>query len=269
VTTSTIQGTVCDCLDSFGLAGTPQNIGQWERVASVASGAGLLVFGLRQCSLSGLLLGGVGAGLLYRGLTGHCHLYQALGVSTNDDSATRGGVPAQTGLKVEKTLSIERPARELFDHWRKFENLAHLMPNIESVRDLGNGCSHWVAKGPFGAKLEWDAEVHHEEPGRLIAWKSLPGGDIETAGSVHFDERPTGGGCDLYLSLKYNPPLGVVGAELAWLMGQGVEQKIEENLWAFKRKMEAAHIERTGEPRPVEHAAGQPLEGHLPRHRQS
>jgi uncharacterized membrane protein len=143
------------------------------------------------------------------------------------------------------------------------------MPNIESVRDLGNGRTHWVAKGPFGAKLEWDAEVHHEEPGRLIAWKSLPGGDIETAGSVHFDERPTGGGCDLYLSLKYNPPLGMVGAELAWLMGQGVEQKIEENLLAFKRKMEAPRGARAGETRPLEYVAGPPLEGNLPKNRQS
>ena len=254
MTNPTIQGTICDCLDTLGISGAPQNVGEWERLASVAGGAGLLVFGLRQCSLNGLLLGGVGAGLLYRGLTGHCHVYQALGASTHETEHDRGGVPAQAGLRVERTLSIERPARELFDHWRKFENLARLMPNIESVRDLGNGRTHWVASGPLGVKLEWDAVVHNEDPGRLIAWKSLPGGDIDTAGSVHFDEHPHGRACDLYLSLKYNPPLGVVGAELAWLMGDGIEQRIEENLRAFKQQMETARIERSGEGRAAEAA---------------
>ena len=41
-------------------------------------------------------------------------------------------------------------------------------------------------------QLEWDAEFINEKPGELIAWQSLSGADVQSAGSVHFS--PISGG---------------------------------------------------------------------------
>jgi uncharacterized membrane protein len=62
-----------------------RNVGEAERLLSLIGGGALAAFGLMRGGLAGLALGLVGGGLLYRGATGHCHLYGALGVSTADD----------------------------------------------------------------------------------------------------------------------------------------------------------------------------------------
>ena len=47
-------------------------------------GGVLALYGLTRGTLSGLGLGLLGGSLLYRGITGHCSCYQALGISTAD-----------------------------------------------------------------------------------------------------------------------------------------------------------------------------------------
>lgn len=74
----------------------------------------------------------------------------------------------------------------------------------------------------------------------MIAWSSLPGSQVDTAGSVHFDERADGRTTELTVSLKYNPPGGQAGAGVAWLIGSGAEQQVEEDLQRFKEKMETS-----------------------------
>src|SRR6476660_9442670 len=51
------------------------NVGDTERWISVAGGGLLVLVGLSRRSLAGLTAAGVGAGLIYRGLTGHCHVF--------------------------------------------------------------------------------------------------------------------------------------------------------------------------------------------------
>jgi len=58
------------------------NVGEKERMLSVLSGGALGLFGLTRGSLGGFALAAIGGSLLYRGMTGHCSLYQALDVST-------------------------------------------------------------------------------------------------------------------------------------------------------------------------------------------
>jgi uncharacterized membrane protein len=58
------------------------NVGDTERTISAIAGGGLLLFGLSRLSLTGLIGMAVGGALLYRGLTGHCNLYEALEMTT-------------------------------------------------------------------------------------------------------------------------------------------------------------------------------------------
>ena len=226
-----------------------QNVGTTERLLSLIGGGIIGGYGLQQRSLPGLLLAAAGGALLYRGITGHCHCYGALGISSNRDEDSATAVPAQIGFKVERSLMISRPASELYDRWRQFSTLPQIMRHLQSVTETGGGRSHWVARGPLGVTAEWDAELINEDSGRLIAWRSLPGSQVDTAGSVHFDELANGRGTRLAVSLKYNPPGGQIGAGLAWLFGGGIEQEIEQDLRRFKQLMETGEVATTeGQP---------------------
>jgi len=68
------------------------NVGEAERRASVVGGGALLFYGLTRRSLGGLFLTLLGGGLIHRGITGHCYLYEAMGVNT---SQAQGRVPGE------------------------------------------------------------------------------------------------------------------------------------------------------------------------------
>ena len=58
---------------------------------------------------------------------------------------------------VEETVTINRPARELYDFWRDFTNFPQFMDNIRSVQKLDEKRSHWVIEAPAGTSVEFDS----------------------------------------------------------------------------------------------------------------
>lgn len=218
------------------------NVGSRERWACAISGGALTIYGLRRRTPGGLLLTLAGAALLHRGTTGHCNTYQAFGITTaekGDDAA-----PIARDVHVEKSITINKPAEELYRFWREFENLPQFMRNLESVSPVGLDRWHWVAKGPLGTSVEWDAEIYNEKPNELIAWRSLEGADITNAGSVRF--TPSARGTQVKVNLNYNAPGGKVSALIAKLFGQEPGQMIEDDLRRLKLVLE------TGETTAVE-----------------
>jgi uncharacterized membrane protein len=115
------------------------------------------------------------------------------------------------------------------------------MDSLESVTVLDDRRSHWVAKGPLGARVEWDAAVHNEIPDELIAWRSLPGSDVDQAGSVHFMPGPDGG-TEVRVVLRYAPPAGTVGDAIGHVLGNDPGQQIADDLRRFKQVMEAGEV---------------------------
>jgi hypothetical protein len=63
-----------------------RNVNMLERWLSMIGGGALTTFGLRKGGLRGLLLSLAGGYLAQRGLTGHCAVYQALGMDTSGQS---------------------------------------------------------------------------------------------------------------------------------------------------------------------------------------
>jgi uncharacterized membrane protein len=59
-----------------------QNVNQSERSASLALGAGVLLGSIFGQGFGRLIAFGAAAGLIYRGMTGHCPLYEKLHVDT-------------------------------------------------------------------------------------------------------------------------------------------------------------------------------------------
>src|SRR5207253_193501 len=81
-------------------------------------------------------------------------------------------------VRLQKSLGINRPVDECFRFWHDFQNLPRFMTHLESVQTTGERLSHWVAKGPVGSRVEWDAEITDDRPNESIAWRSTENSDI-------------------------------------------------------------------------------------------
>lgn len=225
------------------ITGRNINVGDEERIASGLGGGALLLLGLKTGGVSGVLMALVGGGLIWRGATGHCAMYQALGQNTA--AGKHAGVEHNAGVKIEKSVTINKSASELYQFWRKLENLPHVMSHLESVTSNGKQ-SHWKAKAPAGMSVEWDAEIINEKENELIAWRSLPDAQVPNAGSVRFTPASNGRGTEVKVALSYEPPAGYLGSLVAKLFGEEPGQQVQEDLRRFKQLME------TGETASVE-----------------
>jgi len=220
---------------------TTTNISSPERWTTAFLGGGLATYGLLKRTPGSLALGAAGLYLIYRGSTGYCPAYAAAGVKNtagDDQGAVREKLGA-VGIKVTHAVTILKPAGELYNFWRDFTNLPRIMDHLNSVTVQDGGRSHWVAKAPLGRTVEWDAEIINEAPNELIAWCSLPGADVDNAGSVTFKPAPTGRGTELRVELSYAPPAGKVGATVAKLLGEEPTKQLDDDLRHFKQLMEA------------------------------
>lgn len=239
-------------LEKDGNLRVRQNVGNGERLVSILGGLGLGLYGLSlsRGKLTSLLCTVVGGGFVYRGITGHCYCYEAAGVSTaNQHSAT--AVPARKGHKLEKAVTINCDPRDIYQRWRDLESLPKLMTHLKSVKVLDDKRSHWTADGVFGHDhLEWDAEIINERENELLAWKSLPGGDVDSAGSIRLRPLSHSRGTEVFVQLKYNPPAGKLGAHVAAWLGDGLDQKLDEDLRRFKQILETGEVASIdGQPR--------------------
>ena len=215
------------------------NVGRQERLISGLAGAALGLYSLRRKRMRGLLLPIAGS-LLSRAITGRCPVNRAIG--RNSARGERRSSPVASlgrgdGIRVEQAVTIERPREEIYRFWRNFENLPRFMDHLEAVHVLDEQRSHWVAKGLAGTRVEWDAEIHNEIPNDLIAWRSLPGSEVDQAGSVHF--VPVAGGTEVRVVLRYDPPAGRLGAAVARLFGEDPSRQVAEDLRRFKQVLEA------------------------------
>ena len=152
------------------------------------------------------------------------------------------------GLRVERTMTIMRPADELYRAWRDLPRLPELMQHLESVTPLDGKRSRWSARGPGGVSVEWEAEIMADEPGRLIAWRSVPGSDVDNAGSVRFTPAPAERGTEVKVRLSYAPPAGRLGGAVATVFGRGADRQVREDLRRFKQRMEAGEVATAGAP---------------------
>ena len=243
VTTSTVRASQ-RLMHAMDEGKTTVNVGQVERLASEVGGGVLILAGLMHGGVKGLTIAALGGGLLYRGATGHCHLYDALGANTaaGDEQGPFDSVPARRGVKVEESITIGRSPEEVYRYWRDYTNLPKFMENIASVSEIGHDRTHWVMTAPLGLTLEWDSEIYNDKPGELIAWRSLEGAQVDTAGSVHFIAAPGGRGTEVRVSQKMNPPGGKASVALAKLFGQDPANQTRGNLRRLKQILEAGEI---------------------------
>jgi uncharacterized membrane protein len=139
--------------------------------------------------------------------------------------------------KIKKRMTVEAPVDVVYRAWHNFENFPRFMSNVQDVRVVSRGKSHWKARLPLSPPAEWDAEMTLDEPNKAIGWRSIggPRSGVENAGRVNFE--PHGRFTDLELTLDYEPPGGLLGSIIAKVIANP-ERRVEDDLWRFKETIE-------------------------------
>lgn len=213
-------------------SGLTANVGNIERVVTLAAGAALLGYAWRQRSRG---LGVTSAGLLARGATGFCPAYAALGV---DHSNTKHALSGAKGVHVRESVTVNASPEELYTFWRQLELLPSVMPHLERVEQIDFKVSQWTGKAFGQVPVTWKAEIINEVPFETIGWKTLPGEAIQHAGSVVFKRLPGTSTTDVRVHLQYSPPGGKAAAWFAALMGQDPAKLTREGLEALKKRFD-------------------------------
>ena len=218
-------------------------ISSTARWTSTIAGAALAAAGYRR---SNRALGLLGLGLIARGASGWCPATAAMNARSHDfEEPTKRYLGGPGGVIVEAEVTIHRPVSEVYSYWRNLENLPRFMEHLEEVTVTDRSRSHWVARGPLGVTVEWDAEIINDIPPTLLSWKSVGQSEVVSAGSVRF--KPVGEqATHVKVKLQYDPPAGKVGATVAWLLGEDPQHQITEDLRRFKQLLETGEIPAAG-----------------------
>jgi uncharacterized membrane protein len=225
----------------------------WTRVAGDATDLTLLALAWRRNRKSAVRLAIATGNVI--GITA-VDLYAALRLSRRKAEAAEGregergerprhGANGGGPMHVKAAVTVRRAREDVYGFWRNFENLPTFMAHLDSVEDKGHRRSHWRVTGPAGAKVEWDAELEEDRPGRLIAWHSLEGSGVENSGRVRFVDAPRNQGTEVHVEFDYDPPAGRVGELLAKAFGEEPTQQAKDDLRRFKQVMETGFVVRS------------------------
>ena len=212
-----------------------------ENWMALGAGTLLLLVGATRRPAVGTCFAVASAPLLYRGLTGRWP--DVLNGKAQPDS-TRSALAGERGVHVRESVRLEVPVADVYRFWRRLENLPRFMTHLDHVSETSSHTSHWKAAGPAGLVVEWDAEIINEVENKVLGWRSLPGSDVATAGSVNFDAVRGGRSTQVRVHLQYAPPAGKAGALLASLFGREPSQTVREDLRHFKQLLEAGEVPR-------------------------
>lgn len=195
-----------------------------KRMASLLGGGTMAAWGLRRGGLFGLGIAALGGVLAWSGATGQ----------SVAGTVSRMARP----VTITRSITIGRPRKELWEFWRRQENLARFMTHVLRIEPISETRYHWVVRGPMGVELHWDCELDPTPTNERIAWTALPGADIHNEGEVVFRDAPGGRGTEIHVTLTYRPPAGRTGRFLAQILGEEPEKQTAEDLRHLKQILE-------------------------------
>jgi uncharacterized membrane protein len=209
---------------------------QAQILAVLGAAAGAVCLGVRRQPLAAACFGAAATVLACDAWT---RRGMALSGQADANDHTRAALGGSRGLHVRESVRLDRPVEEVYRYWRQLENLPRFMRHVERVTESPHGFSHWVARGPGGVRVEWDAEIINDVPNRVIGWRSIPGSDLTSAGSVQFADVRNGRSTHVTVHMQYAPPAGKAGAFLATVFGRNPASVVREDLRRLKQSLEA------------------------------
>ncbi|MGB7786117.1 MAG: SRPBCC family protein [Salinimicrobium sp.] len=200
------------------------NVSREERGLSLLAGGYLLLDAMIGKNKSFLEAAFAGY-LLFRGVTGNCPAYTAIG-KTKPDNHSRN-------VNIQVSQLVNKPRKEVYEFWRQVENLPLFMEHLKHVEALDDKLSLWEARIPGGiGNVRWKSEIVKEVPYELLGWQSLPGSSIYNAGKVEF--KDAGDGTEMHVVISYHAPGGIPGEGAARLINPIFKDLLEEDVHNFK-----------------------------------
>lgn len=191
------------------------------RWSALITGGALALIGLSKRSKSGVAIATAGGLLSYAG-------------------AKTGTQPQE--LIARSSILLNCTPDEAYQFWSNFENLPLFMRHLESVTRLGESRSRWIAIGPLGKRVVWDAEIAFDRKDDVIAWRSLPDSEIYVDGIVKFRNAPANRGTIITVVVVYQPPAGAIGGALAKILGKDPSFMMRQDLRRLKALIETGEI---------------------------
>jgi uncharacterized membrane protein len=149
---------------------------------------------------------------------------------------------------IGRTVTIGKPAQELYAFWRKFERFPEFMDNVREIRRVDDTRSEWIIEAPGGATVSLKTRIVEDQPGKTIAWVTEPDSQIEHEGRVEFADAPPGRGTYVRLLLRYTPPAGELGRLVAKVMQREPNVQARRDLRRFKQLMETGEVPVNASP---------------------
>ena len=140
-----------------------------------------------------------------------------------------------------ETVTIARPADELYAYWRDIRNLPNFVENLESVERIDDRRSRWTVKAPAGKTVSWVSEITDDCPGESISWQSVEGADVPNSGKVEFIDMGERGTI-VRAVIAYEPPAGIIGKAVAKMFQREPRIQSRRDLRRFKQLMETGEI---------------------------
>lgn len=217
-----------------------KNVGTTSRIVSAAAGAYLLYDSLfrEKKSIPEAVLAGY---LLFRGVSGFCPVSKVVGIGKNGEKDQK----LAENINIRTNLSINKNKKEVYEFWRKLDNLPLFMKHLEYVKDVDGKLSEWSAKipGDMGT-IVWISEIVKDIPNEHIGWRSLPGSTIDNAGNVKFKDAGKYG-TEVQVVISYQAPAGMLGEGIGRMFTNLFEELLLEDIKNLKRYLESGEIAST------------------------
>ena len=224
----------------YDQAGARINVGALERVLSAIGGGLLIKRNFFNCTLMGIAKLAIGAGLIRRGFTGHCNMYEALKFSTSNQDKRDYPGASEAAVPVHAEMSVAVPPLQAYELWRDPDNQRWIFGHFATVESMSLDRVHWQLRNPIG--FEWDALIVADSPGELIRWETLPGAGIPNEGRIRFMATDTGGTRLIY-DCRFDPPAGALAIKVLKIVGITPESIVGRALRRFKDLAEMGMVQ--------------------------
>ncbi len=159
--------------------------------------------------------------------------------------AAAGGLLAYSGTRAKSGSSVAhcsmiinaRP-EQVYSFWRNLENLPLFMKHLENVSITGPRSSRWVAIGPMGSRIAWDAEITDERQNEEIRWRSRENSDVQVDGAVRFTEAWGNRGTLVEVLTAVDAP----GLAVAKIFGKDPSFMMRQDIRRLKALIETGEI---------------------------
>jgi uncharacterized membrane protein len=196
---------------------------------------------------AGALIATVGAALFFAKKSKGDGMGNAL-VSDAPPWTLRDKPKGDKGALIGRSVTINRPRQEVYARWRDFTRFPEFMDNVRRIEKIDDKKSRWTIEAPAGKTVELITELTHDVPGERIAWRSVEGSDIITAGEAMFSDAAPGRGTVVQLVMTYAPPAGAVGKLVAKLFQREPAIQARRDLRRFKQLLETGEVTVNASP---------------------